>query len=116
MSDKNPDKGYIAILGWSLNAIDAIDRFDRRYVIVAPDWAQSYAEENDIPFIPWNFERLNERSMEIADLLYGITMGPDAVTKVVSERLRESRPSATLEARASDAPTEAVLETVAATD
>lgn len=27
------------------------------------------------------------RSMEIADLLYGITMGPDAVTRVVSERL-----------------------------
>lgn len=57
-----------------------------------------------------------KRSMEIADLLYGITMGPDAVTKVVSERLRESRPSATLEARASDAPTEAVLEGVAASD
>ncbi|MFU8841441.1 MAG: chromosome segregation protein SMC [Nitriliruptoraceae bacterium] len=57
-----------------------------------------------------------KRSMEIADLLYGITMGPDAVTKVVAERLRERRPSATLEARASDAPTEAVLEGVAASD
>ena len=27
-----------------------------------------------------------KRSMEIADVMYGITMGPDAVTKVVSER------------------------------
>jgi chromosome segregation protein len=30
-----------------------------------------------------------KRSMEIADVMYGITMGPDAVTKVVAERLSE---------------------------
>jgi chromosome segregation protein len=52
-----------------------------------------------------------KRSMEIADVLYGITMGPDAVTKAVAERLRE--PSAAvrhdvLEDRASDAPTAAL--------
>ncbi len=52
-----------------------------------------------------------KRSMEIADLLYGITMGPDAVTKVVAERLRGAGPqAAALETRASDTPTEAVLE------
>ncbi len=65
-TDKNPDKGYVAILGWSLRAIDAIDRFDRRYIVVAPDWAEDYAREHDIPFIPWNFERLNDRSHELA--------------------------------------------------
>lgn len=69
MSNINPDKGYVAILGWSLNAIDAIDRFDRKYVIVAPQWAQEYAREHNIPFISWDFERLNERSMEIAERL-----------------------------------------------
>lgn len=69
MSDYNPEKGYVAILGWSLNAIDAIDRFDRRYVIVAPRWAEQYAKDNNIPFISWDFERLNERSMEIAERL-----------------------------------------------
>ena len=69
MTEKNPDKGYVAILGWSLNAIDAIDRFDRRYVIVAPVWAEDYAKANDIPFIPWDFDRLNERSHEIAQIL-----------------------------------------------
>jgi chromosome segregation protein len=52
-----------------------------------------------------------KRSMEIADVLYGITMGPDAVTKVVAERLREERHKhAALEDRASDAPTEAIAE------
>ncbi|WP_127143923.1 ATP-grasp domain-containing protein [Pelagibacterium montanilacus] len=69
MADKNPDKGYVAILGWSLNAIDAIDRFDRRYVIVAPPWAEEYAKANDIPFIAWDFDRLNERSHQIAQIL-----------------------------------------------
>jgi chromosome segregation protein len=50
-----------------------------------------------------------KRSMEIADVLYGITMGPDAVTKVVAERLRDERHRhEALEARASDAPTEAI--------
>jgi len=54
-----------------------------------------------------------KRSMEIADLLYGITMGPDAVTKVVSERLRDRRAVVALDERASDAPTEALDDAVA---
>ncbi len=68
-SNRNPEKGYIALLGWSPNAVDAVDRFDRRYVIVAPDWAEEYCQQHNIPFIAWNFERLNERSMEIAETL-----------------------------------------------
>ena len=59
----------MAILGWSLRAIEAIDRFDRKYVVVAPSWAEPYAREHDIPFMPWDFERLNERSYEIAKTL-----------------------------------------------
>ncbi|MES1927132.1 carboxylate--amine ligase [Salinisphaera sp. T31B1] len=69
MAEKNPDKGYVALLGWSLGAIEAADRFDRRYVVVAPDWAETYCQEHDIPYIPWNFERLNDRSLEIAEKL-----------------------------------------------
>ena len=67
--EKNPDKGYVALLGWSLGAVEAADRFDRRYVVVAPDWAEDYCKKNDIPYIPWNFERLNDRSLEIAERL-----------------------------------------------
>ncbi|MEX0707053.1 MAG: hypothetical protein WD078_03765 [Woeseia sp.] len=69
MTKKNPEKGYIALLGWSLGAVEAADRFDRRYVVVAPEWAEDYCKKNDIPFIPWNFERLNDRSLEIAEQL-----------------------------------------------
>lgn len=67
--EKNPDKGYIALLGWSLGAIDAADRFDRRYVVVAPEWAEEYCRKHDIPYITWDFERLNDKSLEIAQRL-----------------------------------------------
>jgi len=67
--EKNPDKGYVALLGWSLSAVEALDRFDRRYIVVAPPWAEDYCKQNDIPYIPWDFERLNDRSMEIAQTL-----------------------------------------------
>jgi len=69
MAEKDPNKGYIALLGWSLSAIEALDNFDRRYVVVAPPWAEEYCEKHDIPYVPWDFERLNDRSMEIAQTL-----------------------------------------------
>ncbi|MEQ8516495.1 MAG: hypothetical protein RIC38_12885, partial [Chromatocurvus sp.] len=66
---KDPNKGYIALLGWSVNAIKAAQKFDRRYVVVAPDWAADFCEANKIPYIPWDFVRLNDRSLEIAETL-----------------------------------------------
>jgi len=65
----NSDKSYIAYFGWSLRAIEAIDRWDRRYVIVAPKWAEQYARENDIPFVRWDFERLNDLSGDLYETL-----------------------------------------------
>ena len=67
--EKNPEKGYVALLGWAPGAVEAAERFDRRYVVVAPDWAEEYCKEHGIRYIPWNFERLNDRSMEIAHRL-----------------------------------------------
>ncbi|MCP1367824.1 carboxylate--amine ligase, partial [Halomonas sp. BBD48] len=86
--DKDPNKGYIAMLGWSLNAIEALERFDRRYVIVAPDWAQEYCEQHNIPYLPWNFERLNDRSMEIAETLKD--MGVDVAIPLFEETVEWS--------------------------
>jgi hypothetical protein len=83
MADKDPDKGYVALLGWALSAIDAAERFDRRYVVVAPEWAREFAEANDIPFVPWDFERLNDRSMEIATTLQD--MGVDVAIPLFEE-------------------------------
>ena len=79
----NPDKGYVALLGWSLNAVEAAAQFDRRYVVVAPDWAEDYCKEHDIPYLAWNFERLNDRSMEIAEQLRD--MGVDVAIPLFEE-------------------------------
>lgn len=69
MPTVKPGTSYIALLGWSLRAIDAIERFNRKYVVVAPPWAADYAEKNGIPFIPWDFDRINERSGELFETL-----------------------------------------------
>jgi hypothetical protein len=79
----DPEKGYVAFLGWSLNAVEAAEKFDRRYVVVAPDWAEEYCKENDIPYVPWNFERLNDRSLEIAEQLQ--EMGVDVAIPLFEE-------------------------------
>ncbi len=79
----DPDKGYVALLGWSLSAVEAVATFDRRYVVVAPDWAEEYCTEHDIPYLPWNFERLNDRSFEIAEQLQD--MGVDVAIPLFEE-------------------------------
>ncbi len=61
-------KSKMALLGSSLRAIEAIDKFNRDYLFVAPDWAESAPKENHLPYVAWNFERLNERSGETAGL------------------------------------------------
>ncbi len=83
MSEKDPNKGFVAVLGWSLRCIDALERFDRRYVIVAPNWAEEYASAHDIPFVSWDFERLNERSFELATQLR--EMGVDVAIPLFEE-------------------------------
>lgn len=80
---RDPDKGYVALLGWVPNAVDALSRFDRRYVVVAPIWAADYCREHQIPFVPWDFERLNDRSMEIAETLRD--MGVDVAIPLFEE-------------------------------
>ncbi len=80
---KNPEKGYVALLGWSLNAVDALERFDRRYVVVAPPWAEEYCSQHDIPYVSWDFERINDRSMEIAQQLKD--MGVDVAIPLFEE-------------------------------
>ncbi len=69
MPDVASDTGHVALFGWSLRAIEALERFNRRYVVVAPAWAEETAKEHDIPFIRWEFERINEQSGELYETL-----------------------------------------------
>ena len=79
----DPEKGYVALLGWSLSAVEAVATFDRRYVVVAPEWAEEYCEQHDIPYVPWDFVRLNDRSFEIATTLKD--MGVDVAIPLFEE-------------------------------
>ncbi|MGX5913895.1 ATP-grasp domain-containing protein [Aliidiomarina sp. Khilg15.8] len=80
---KDPNKGFIALLGWAPSAVEAAENFDRRYVVVAPPWAEDYCNEHDIPYVPWDFERLNDRSMEISNTLKD--MGVDVAIPLFEE-------------------------------
>jgi hypothetical protein len=67
MKEKNGE--IIALLGWSLPAIEAVDKLDRPYVVVGPPEFQSFADTHGIRFIPWQFDVLNERSDELYEKL-----------------------------------------------
>ena len=58
-----------ALLGWSLKVIEAIDKMNRPYVVVGPPEFEGFAKENGISFVPWQFDRLNERSEELYEKL-----------------------------------------------
>lgn len=61
------NKGRVtALLGWSLQSIEAIDKMNRPYVVVGPPEFKDFAEENGIQFIPWLFDY----PFEIVDELY----------------------------------------------
>ncbi|QHE52808.1 acetyl-CoA carboxylase biotin carboxylase subunit family protein [Pontibacillus sp. HMF3514] len=60
----SPEKQHCitALIGWSLPAIEACDKLNRPFIVVGPPDFQSYAEKHDIPFIGWDFNRINEDS------------------------------------------------------
>ncbi|MDE0584469.1 ATP-grasp domain-containing protein [Planococcus sp. A6] len=69
MTEVNSTSKKTAILGWSIPAIEAMDKLDRPFVVVGPPDFVSFAKEHDIPFIPWDFDRLNEGSDELYERL-----------------------------------------------
>jgi hypothetical protein len=68
---KDPNKGYIALLGWSLSAVETAEDGCRRYVVMAPSWAGNYCKRHSVPYVRWEFGRLDGRSMGVAEELRG---------------------------------------------
>ncbi|MDM5334122.1 ATP-grasp domain-containing protein [Ureibacillus composti] len=62
-------KDRIAILGWSQQAIEAIGKMNRPYIVVAPFEFQAYANVFGIPFIPWQFEWAIEEAHQLYETL-----------------------------------------------
>ncbi|MYL34913.1 ATP-grasp domain-containing protein [Pontibacillus yanchengensis] len=60
---KDKTKPYLtALIGWSLEAIEAASRMNRPFVVVGPPDFESYAKKHDLQFVGWDFSRLNESS------------------------------------------------------
>ena len=59
----------IALLGFSVAAMERLDAIGRPFVAVVPPEFGSYMTENEIPHVPWDFNRTNEQSGELAKQL-----------------------------------------------
>ena len=55
-----------ALLGWSLIVVDAAETFDRRYVVVTPDWPEECGEKHEILHIRRDLEPLTEEHPDFA--------------------------------------------------
>ncbi len=61
----------IALMGWSLPAMESAEKLDIPYVVVSyPDF-ENYAKEHNIPFVGWEFNEWNETntSLQLAEKL-----------------------------------------------
>jgi hypothetical protein len=61
----------IALLGWSLPAIEAAQKVGKPYVVVSFADFEDYAKQHDIPFVAWDFSEWNEtmNSLTLAEKL-----------------------------------------------
>ncbi|AQQ53540.1 ATP-grasp domain-containing protein [Planococcus lenghuensis] len=75
MTNAKEDQKLTAILGWSLQAIEAADKLGRPFVVVSTPEFQTFADENDITFVAWDFDRLNEGSDELYEKLKALNTG-----------------------------------------
>ena len=61
----------VALLGWSLPAIESMRAMERPFVVVSFADFEPYAREHDIPFVAWNYNDWNEQSnaLQLRELL-----------------------------------------------
>ncbi|WP_246027590.1 ATP-grasp domain-containing protein [Lysinibacillus antri] len=69
MEMKEKNEKITALLGWSLQAIEAIDKLNRPYVVVGPPEFKPFADNNGILFVPWQFNVPIEHSVELYEQL-----------------------------------------------
>lgn len=64
-----PIRSKLALMGWSLHALEALEKLDRAFLVVAPEVYRAHAEKHGLEFVGWDFERRNEHSHELVALL-----------------------------------------------
>ncbi len=66
MQTDTQDRATFALLGYSVPAIEAMQKLERKFVCVVPEGFESELEPFGIPFVIWDFYRHNDRSRELA--------------------------------------------------
>lgn len=72
---KRDSQKKIALIGWSIPSIEALDRMERPYIVVSLPEFESYASDHNIPFTKWDFDRtlsyedIYRKSKELHDIL-----------------------------------------------
>lgn len=83
---ETPTHKPVALLGWSLPAMEAMDAIKRDFVVVAPEAFRTHAKEHDLKYVSWDFERRNDHSIELASSLkeFGVTVAVPLYEETVS--------------------------------
>lgn len=66
---KNKLKGKVALLGYCVPAMEALDNLGRPFVAVVPPDFEATMEEAKMPYVLWEFSTVNEKSMSLAKTL-----------------------------------------------
>lgn len=59
----------VALLGFCIPAYEAMEQLGRKFVAVVPQEFESYMNEHGIEYVLWDFNRVNEHSHELANML-----------------------------------------------
>lgn len=80
-----PDAGppRTALLGWSLQTMEAHAKANRPFVVVAPAPFESFASQHGLRFVAWDFNRISDKSTELFETLN--TMGVQVAVPLYEE-------------------------------
>ena len=59
----------VALLGFCIPAMEALDELGRDFIAVVPDAFEAYMQEHDIKYELWDFNRRNDQSSQLAGRL-----------------------------------------------
>jgi len=68
-TDDVGSRGPIALLGFCIPAMEALDAAGSPYVSVVPPGFEGHMEEHDLPYVTWDFSRHNDQSDDLAHRL-----------------------------------------------
>jgi hypothetical protein len=71
----DPSNKKIALLGFCVPAMEALDNIGRPFVSVVPPDFAPYMEEHKLEYATWEFDKRNEKSNELADTLRNMNVG-----------------------------------------